>query len=58
MTYLEYALALEERLINTLGKEELLESLTRSLSTYDLIDNYHYIARMHDIDIDDLFQKL
>lgn len=58
MKEIEYALALEDRLIEALGKEELLESLTRALGLDELIDNYHYIARMHDIDIDDIIEQL
>ena len=58
MTEFEYALELEDRLINILGTEELLQSLIRALGLDELIDNYLYIARMHDIDIDDIIKQL
>lgn len=32
-----------------LGEKELLDALTRALSTYDLLDNLKYIANAHEI---------
>lgn len=54
MTQYEIILELEERLLNALGKEELYDSLTKALDIDELYDNFVYIARMHDIDIDEI----
>ena len=57
MTEYEICLELEERLIALLGKEELLNNLLKALSLDELYDNFIYIARMHDIDIDDIINE-
>lgn len=45
---------LEEKMIEYLGKEELLNSLLLAMSEEEKRENFEYIARMYDIDINDL----
>ena len=48
----EYALELEEALKNAIGHEELLEALIRAMGIDDIIENFEYIARCYDVEIE------
>lgn len=42
---------LERLLYDVLGVDKLLDALIRAMSCNDLIDNFEYIARCHEIEI-------
>lgn len=52
MDRLEKAERMEERLINLLGYEELMKSLSQAMTVDQKLDFYDYIARMNDVDFD------
>lgn len=52
-----YIEMLENRMITVLGYEELCEELLRAMGYEQEIDLLEYIARMHDIDIEDIKEE-
>lgn len=53
MSEYEQALYLEEVLYDTLGVEEFLAELIRAMGVEELLENYEYIIRMHDLEVFD-----
>ena len=49
--------AIEERMIDYLGTEEMLLSMIKALDYDTKEDIYDYICRCHDIDIEDITEE-
>ena len=53
MDSLEKALMMEERLLEAMGSEYLLEAVLKALSVDVKLDVYEYIARNYEVSMDD-----